>query len=213
MKQKIASEFVAYIEENKLLLSRQFGNRKGHSVEDQLLFVYSEVATFVDRSYVVDLVLLDFSKAFDVVSHVLLLQKLRNIGVCSSLLSWIWGFLSNRKMCVSVGKVCSSSRNVLSGVPQGSVLRPILFLVYVNFLTECIKSNFEAFAVDFKIYMCYQCADYLGLGRMQALKERACIPHTHFVLRHFCLICTESEFLEKNSKFWRIFESFPFPQF
>ena len=110
MERIIARELVAYLEENKLLSSRQFGYCKGHSVEDQLL-VYSEVASFVDRSCIVDLVLLDFSKPLDVVLHVLLLQKLRDIGVSSSL-SWNWEFISNRKMCVSVVKVCSSSRNV-----------------------------------------------------------------------------------------------------
>ena len=131
MERIITAELVTYLEANNLLSSGQFGFRKGRSIEDQLLLVYSEVAAHVDSSRIVDMMLLDFSKAFDVVSHVLLLQKLRALGLSGSLLNWIWGFITNRSMCASVDKVRSSSREVLSGYRQGSVLGPVLFLVYV----------------------------------------------------------------------------------
>ena len=86
---------------------------------------------------VVDLVLLDFLKAFNVVSHVVLLEKLSDLGVGAMLLNWIRGFLSNHSMCVRVGGVASGFRDVFSGVPQGSVLESILFLVAIcNFFDK-----------------------------------------------------------------------------
>ena len=95
---------------------------------------------------------LDLSKAFDVVNHQLLLTKLSELGFSRKVLGWIEVFLVGRKMCVSVGMGNSQPRPVLSGVPQGSVLGPLLFLVYVNNLTERLTSKWYAFADDFKLY-------------------------------------------------------------
>ena len=94
--------------------------------------MYNEVSEWVDRGYVVDVALFDFSKAFDKVDHTILIDKLKSVCVTGSLLGWILDFLSVRTMSVSVSGCLSSSRNVLSGVPQGSVLDPLLFIVYVT---------------------------------------------------------------------------------
>ena len=96
----------------------------------------------VDDGFVVDRIMLDFSKAFNV-SHIVLLERLRNIVVAAVLLNWIWGFFSDRSMCVTVGGFSSEPRGVSSGVLQGSVLRPILFLIYVNFLTHGLLQIME----------------------------------------------------------------------
>ena len=146
MERVLASELVQYLESCGLLSDRQFGFRKHISTEDQMLLVYSDVSGMVDDGFIVDLIMLDFSNAFDVISHTVLLQKLRSIGVPAVLLNWIWGFLSNRSMCVTVGGVLSEPRRVSSGVPQGSVLGLILFLVNVNFLTHGLVLNYGAFA-------------------------------------------------------------------
>ena len=117
---------------------------------------------------VVDLVLLDFSNAFYVVTHVVLLEKLGDLGVGVMLLNWIRRFLSNRSMCVRVSRVSSGFRDVSNCVPQGSVLEPIPFLVYVNFLTNGMVSKYGAYVDDYKIYLQYHKSDSLeGMNALQ----------------------------------------------
>ena len=100
-----------------------------------------------------DLILLDFSKAFDKVSHEKLLLKLHHWGVRRQILHWIKAFLSNRSQTVVLESKKSSQVTVTSGVPQGSVLGPILFLVFINDLPENIKSKVRLFADDTTVYL------------------------------------------------------------
>ena len=102
-----------------------------------------------------EVIYLDFAKAFDVVNFSVMFSKLRSIGLCGQVLSWIEGFLLGRHMFVSVGGQRSTVREVQSGVPQGSVLGPLLFLVYVNFLVGDSTCNYYAYADDFKLYISY----------------------------------------------------------
>jgi len=171
MERIVVEELMDYLETHGILSDRQFGFRKARSTEDQLLLVYSEIVRLVDAGYVVDQAFLDFSKAFDVVSHHVLLDKLLSIGVSSQLVGWIGAFLTGRTMRVVVGGATSESRDVYSGVPQGSVLGPILFLVYANFLTNGLKSKFVAFADDFKIYLHYGQQEVMGPSGMASLQE------------------------------------------
>ena len=149
----IVDHLNSYLEDENLLTEHQFGFRSGHSTMDQLLLVYDEISKWVDDGNVVDLILFDFSKAFDTVSHPILLAKLSSLGVDAQLLSWIQDFLVNRSMLVSVKGKHSSSRPVRSGVPQGSVLGPILFLIYINHIASGLSCQYKVFADDLKIYM------------------------------------------------------------
>ena len=142
-----------YCESNSLFNKCQFGFRRGHTVEDQLLLTYNQVAEWYDIGFTVDVVLFDFSKAFDVVSHELLLEKLRLLGIGGRLLSWIGDFLTARTMRVAVSGSCSCEVSVESGVPQGSVLGPLLFVLYVNYLPNYVLSKCKFFADDLKIYL------------------------------------------------------------
>ena len=108
---------------------------------------------WLELGYGVDIVLFDFSKAFDVVSLDVLIEKLRLLGVDRPLLDWIQDFLMGRTMKVTVSGISSSSRPVLSGVPQGSVLGALLFLIFINYLPSYVKANCKFFADDLKIYM------------------------------------------------------------
>ena len=154
MERIICSHLRAYLEANSLLSPNQFGFRPGRSTMDQLLLVYNEVSYNTDRGGITDVILFDFSKAFDVVSHDLMIVKLGLIGIKGCLLQWIASFLKDRKMRVSIKGHVSQPRDVLSGVPQGSVLGPLLFLIYINNIAAQLTCSYKIFADDLKIYTC-----------------------------------------------------------
>ena len=112
----------------------------------------------------VDVVFLDFSKAFDVVCHQILLEKLRHLSFCPSIVDWIGDFLTERRMYVSVGGSSSEQKEVLSGVPQGSVLGPLLFLIYVNSIADGISCKWYAYADDFKVFLQYSADERVTCG-------------------------------------------------
>ena len=149
----IACQLTAYLEDNNILTEHQFGFRSGRSTLDQLLLVYDDVSKCLDDGSVVDLIMFDFAKAFDSVSHPILLTKLHLLGIDTHLIRWIEDFLVGRKMSVSVKGRSSRPHLVTSGVPQGSVLGPILFLVFVNHIANDLACQYKIFADDLKIYM------------------------------------------------------------
>ena len=135
-----------------LLSSKQFGFIKGRSTVTQLLkFLDSCVETIVNGG-VVDTIYLDFSKAFDSVPHRRLLGKLKSYGITGKLLKWIEAFLTDRTQVVKVNGAESELAHVVSGIPQGSVLGPILFIIYINDLLESITTNGLLYADDTKIF-------------------------------------------------------------
>ena len=138
--------------ENDLLTNDQFGFLPGRSCALQLLLVIEEWLTILDRKGAVDVVYLDFQKAFDRVPHQRLLRKLEAYGIGGDLLRWVSAFLTNRRQRVMVEGVCSNWTRVGSGIPQGSVLGPLLFLVFINDLPEAVRSRSMLFADDTKLY-------------------------------------------------------------
>ena len=152
MERLICRHITEFLEEHSLLSDHQFGFRSGRSTIDQLLLVYEEVSACVDNDQLVDVVFFDYSKAFDVVRHEILLSKLQCIGIQGGILRWVEQFLTNRWMQVSVKDRRSQLRQVTSGVPQGSVLGPLLFLIYINHVASKLKCKFKIFADDLKIY-------------------------------------------------------------
>ena len=153
MERIVVEQMYDYLERNSVLSDDQFGFRRGRTVDDQLLLTYDYVTLSLDSGDVIDLVLFDFSKAFDVVNHDVLLTKLWCLGIRGRLWHWIDSFLRGRKMYVSVGGAHSSCQDVTSGVPQGSVLGPLLFLFFVNLLPSFLICKCKIFADDLKLYL------------------------------------------------------------
>ena len=141
-----------HIDRFDLLTDLQHGFRKSRSCESQLALTVDDLAKSLNSQGQLDLIIMDFSKAFDTVPHQRLLHKLHNMGIRGQLHSWINYFLTKRQQCVVLDGCRSSSAPVESGVPQGTVLGPLLFLVYINDLPTALKSNIRLFADDCILY-------------------------------------------------------------
>ena len=140
---------MSHFDQHNILCDNQHGFRKKRSCETQLILTIQDIAKNLSKGRQVDIILLDFAKAFDKVPHARLLHKLDFYGVRGNINKWISSFLVDRKQQVLLENCHSSSAEVLSGVPQGTVLGPLLFLAYINDLPEVTKSlNARIFADD-----------------------------------------------------------------
>ena len=152
MERIIREQITDHLETNNLLSVHQHGFRKKRSCLTNLLESIETWTKIVDNGTPLDIVYCDYRKAFDTVSHRHLIRKLSAYGLKGQVLAWLSDFLRERWQAVAVGNSVSSSTRVTSGVPQGSVLGPVLFLLYVNELPELTNSNLKMFADDVKLF-------------------------------------------------------------
>jgi len=138
--------------EHELLADEQHGFVPGRSCCTQLLTVMEDWTKLLDRGDPVDVIYFDFTKAFDTVPHLRMLEKLGAYGIRGSTLDWIRSFLIGRRQKVKVNGKSSNWRNVTSGVPQGSVLGPLMFCIFINDIPEAVNSAMKIFADETKLY-------------------------------------------------------------
>ena len=158
----IVRHFRTHLERHGILTPFNHGFRSKFSCE--LLLTLQDLLTFRDRKIQVDMAILDFSKAFDTVPHDHLLGKMEFYGIQGPLLKWTASFLKTRSQSVLVEGKYSKPAKVLSGVPQGTVLGPLLFLIHINDLPSVVTSQVRLFADDCLMYRpVHSLADQLAL--------------------------------------------------
>ena len=150
----VREDIVHHLESHQLISDTQHGFRKGRSCLTNLLVFLDEVSSNMDNGNCIDAIYLDFAKAFDRVPHQRLIQKLQYHGISGALLKWISSWLHGRRQRVQISGVKSDWITILSGVPQGSVLGPVLFLIYINDLGNEVNASTTIlkFADDTKIF-------------------------------------------------------------
>ena len=150
----IFNQLYTYLHTNNLITKNQSGFRPGDSTTNQLLFLIDEIHQAFDctQSFEVRSVFLDISKAFDKVWHEGLVFKLERNGISGSLLKLFQNYLNDRNQRVVLNGSFSEFFSIESGVPQGSILGPLLFLIYINDLEKNIKSNIIFFADDTMLF-------------------------------------------------------------
>ena len=162
----VEMQFSQYLNEFNLLHKSQSGFRPRHSTESALILMVDSWLKAINEGKIVGCVLVDFRKAFDLVDHEILLRKLKCYKCNDSCVSWFESYLCHRKQRVSLNNNLSSTSKVIHGVPQGSILGPLLFLIFINDLPLYLQNNtstIDLYADDTTIY--YSCSNILMLER------------------------------------------------
>ncbi len=158
----IVHHLMNFLMSNDCFSSRQHGFLPCRSTVTQLLSFVDRCASTVEQHHSSHVIYIDFAKAFDTVSHTKLYHKLKAYGVCHNLLSWIQNFLTHRYQRVLIDGHLSSPSKVISGVPQGSVLGPLLFLLYINELPSIFPRQIHCsmFADDVRLFCSSEFKNY-----------------------------------------------------
>ena len=155
------NRLIRYIDKNCILNSNQFGFRKAHSTVHAITSIYEQILENINNDEHTISIYLDLSKAFDCVNHNILLSKLEHYGVRGVALNFFKSYLSNRKQYTVVNGHVSDLLNVICGVPQGSTLGPLLFLLYINDLATASKFAASLFADDTSLLLKHKDISYL----------------------------------------------------
>ena len=159
------SRLINFFSKHNILYENQFGFQSNMSTEYAVNQVLNYIVETLEKNEIGVCIFLDFAKAFDTVNHEILLDKLEHYGIRGIALNWIKNYLTNRMQCTEIGDTQSELELIKCGVPQGSVLGPLLFLIYINDIVNSSKLfKFTLFADDTSLY--YSCKSTNNLGNI-----------------------------------------------
>lgn len=149
----IAEQLINHLNSFALLNPLQFGFRSGYSTETACCFLIEEIKSKLDRGGVVGAVFLDLRKAFDIVSHNILINKLSSYKLSEQTIIWLKSYLGGRQQCVRLNNILSPLKEYTVGVPQGSILGPLLFSIYINDLPSACTADVIMYADDTVLFV------------------------------------------------------------
>ena len=140
-----------------ILYRRQYGFQNGKATEHAVIDIQENILNSLEKGEISCCILLDFAKAFDTVNHSILVQKLNHYGIRGKALQLIESYLTDREQCVQINEAVSNMEKIKHGVPQGSILGPLLFLLYINDIANCSSVlSFYLFADDTTIFFSHK---------------------------------------------------------
>ncbi len=202
----VAHQLLEHLKENKLMDAYQSAYRMFHSTETALLRVRNDLLMEMDKRNVSMLVLLDLSAAFDTIDHKILLKRLsERCGIKDTALSWFASYISNRTQAVQINNSYSAKKPLKFGVPQGSVLGPILFTLYSSPLSDEVEGNlkYHCFADDTQLYLGFSPTSHDNQKNAKELMENCIRKIRNFMTRNkLKLNDDKTEFMIIGTSYW-----------